>query len=325
MTASNTNLPHHKPFRPIKITERFSIMMKHLPHYAFLSLSLLATPLLAQTQLITLGTGTPVPNPERVGSSTAVIYNDTAYVFDIGPGAVHRAIQAASNGFPQLFPSNINHLFLTHLHSDHILDYPELASTFWWHRTKQISVYGPKGTQAMTNGYYDMLKADLDLRINGSQPIKNPDLYKTQVHEYEHGGWIVKDGGVTIEAFDVPHGHIKPAFGYKITTPDKSIVISGDTAYSEKLIEMSKGVDILVHEVLNDESLKKTPEKLAKYFLEAHTTSSAVAKIANAARPKLLVLSHVLNDDEPEESTAEQVRKHYDGKVVLAHDLDVFE
>lgn len=300
-------------------------MIRYLSFSVFLALSMLVSPAMAKTQVITLGTGTPVPNPNRAGFSTAVIYNDTAYLFDVGPGSVHRAIQAANNGFPQLNPTQINHLFLTHLHSDHILDYPELASTVWWRRTQQISVYGPTGTQDMTDGYYKMLQTDLDLRINGSQPIPDPEMYKTKVHEYQRGGWVVKDGDVTIEAFDVPHGNISPAFGYKITTPDKTIVISGDTAYSIKLIEMAKGVDILVHEVLNNESLRKTPEQLAKYFLEAHTTATAVAGVANAARPKLLVLSHVLNYAEPEESTAEQVREHYDGKVVLANDLDVFE
>ncbi|RUM55100.1 MAG: MBL fold metallo-hydrolase [Marinomonas sp.] len=300
-------------------------MIKQLSQCTLLSLGLVALPVLAKTQVVTLGTGTPVTNPERVGSATAVVYNDKAYLFDIGPGAVHRTIQAAANGFPQLHPTKIENLFITHLHSDHILDYGELASTLWWRRDNQISVFGPKGIQAMTNGYYDMLQVDLDLRLHGLQPVKNPELYKTKVTEYEHGGWVFKDGDVTIEAFDVPHGDIEPAFGYKITTPDKSIVISGDTGYSEKLIEMAKGVDILVHEVINDEALKKVSPAWQNYHSQAHTPAAELAKVANAVQPGLLVLTHLLFYAEPVESTAEQVRQHYDGKVVLANDLDVFE
>lgn len=300
-------------------------MIKQLSQCTFLALSLIALPVVAKTQVVTLGTGTPVPNPERVGSSTAVVYNDKAYLFDIGPGSVHRAIEASTNGFPQLYPTKIENLFITHLHSDHILDYAELASTLWWRRSHQVSVFGPKGMQAITNAYYDMLKVDLDLRINGIQPVASPELYKTKVTEYEHGDWVFKDGDVVIEAFDVPHGDIKPAFGYKITTPDKTIVISGDTGYSEKLIEMAKGVDILVHEVINDEALSKLSQDWQNYHKQAHTPASEVAKVANAAQPGLLVLTHLLYYAEPVESTAEQVRAHYNGKVVLANDLDVFE
>lgn len=300
-------------------------MIKQISQYALLSIGLVTVPALAKTQVITLGTGTPVTTPERVGSSTAVVYNDKAYLFDIGPGAVHRAIQAAANGFPQLAPTKIEHLFITHLHSDHILDYAELASTLWWRRDNQISAYGPKGIQSLTDGYYQMLQVDLDLRINGSQPVQSPELYKVKVNEYEQGGWVFKDGDVTIEAFDVPHGDIKPAFGYKITTPDKTIVISGDTGYSEKLIEMAQGVDILVHEVINDEALKKVSPAWQNYHSHAHTPATELAKVANATKPKLLVLTHLLYYAEPVQSTAEQVREHYNGKVVLANDLDVFE
>lgn len=300
-------------------------MLKKLSQLALSLCLAVAMPAFAQTRVVTLGTGTPVTNPDRVGSSTAVIYNDKAYVFDVGPGSVHRMIQAAAKGLPQLHPTRIEKVFLTHLHSDHVLDYPELASTLWWRRENHISVYGPTGLQGMAQGYYDMLKTDLDLRINGIQPVKDPTLYQTAIEEHAQGGWKVVDGDVTIEAFDVPHGDIKPAFGYKITTPDKTVVISGDTGYSEKLIEMAKGADILVHEVINDEALHKVSPAWQKYHSSAHTPASELARVASAANPGLLVLTHLLFYAEPVESTAEQVRAHYNGKVVLANDLDVFE
>ena len=177
----------------------------------------------------------------------------------------------------------------------------------------------------MAQGYYQFLATDINYRVSGKLPVKNPTFYQTIQHEYEKGGWVVKDGEVVIEAFDVPHGHVKPAFGYKITTPDKTIVISGDTAKSEKLIEMAKGVDILVHEVINEASLSKLSTFWQDYHSSYHTRTSELADIANKTKPKFLVLTHVLHYSAPIETTLSEVQQGYQGKVVLANDLDVFE
>ncbi|MEH6473534.1 MAG: MBL fold metallo-hydrolase [Halopseudomonas sp.] len=280
---------------------------------------------IADTQVVMLGTGTPVPDGDRAGPSTAVIYNGEAYIFDAGGGMVQRAIEAAEKkGIKALYPTNIKHLFLTHLHSDHVLDYSELAATYWWRRSAQLNAYGPKGLKSMTEGFYSMLSTDITLRTSGSQPVKNPTFYQVKVQEFDKGGWIIQDGDVTIEAFDVSHGDIDPAFGYKVTTPDKTIVISGDTAYDEKIAEIAKGVDILVHEVINEAGWSKLPKFWQKYHASSHTRTGELAKIASKARPGLLVLTHILHYKAPIESTLTEVQAGYDGKVVLANDLDVF-
>lgn len=280
----------------------------------------------ADTQVVMLGTGTPVPDAHRVGSSTAVVYNGKAYVFDLGPGSVHRAIEAAQEkGIKALYPTNISHVFFTHLHSDHILDYAELASTYWWRRTEQINAYGPTGLNAMTENYYKMVETDIQLRTSGLQPIKNPTYYQVLTQEYDHGGWTVKDGDVTIEAFEVPHGDIEPAFGYKVTTPDKTIVISGDTSYNQRLIEKAKGADILVHEVISEAGWSKLSKEWQTYHDEAHTRTSELIKVANQAQPKLLILTHVLHYSAPLESVLSEMKAGYNGKVVLGKDLDVYE
>lgn len=288
-------------------------------------LGLAAVTAQAETQVVMLGTGTPVPDADHSGPSTAVIYNGEAYLFDIGPGAVRSAIVAAQKkGIDALYPTKIKRLFITHLHSDHILDYPELASTYWWRRTDHISVWGPSGLNGMTQGYYDMLKRDIELRTTGLNPVKDPTGYQYTTHEYDQGGWTVNDGDVTVEAFEVEHGDIEPAFGYRITTPDKTIVISGDTRYSEKLVEMAKGADILVHEVICEEGWSKLPENWQHYHAEAHSKTSVVARVANEAKPGLLVLTHVLHYSAPRENTLDEVKAQYDGKVVLAQDLDIY-
>ncbi|NVK44536.1 MAG: MBL fold metallo-hydrolase [Oceanospirillaceae bacterium] len=291
-----------------------------------LGLAAATAPVQAETEVVLLGTGTPVPDADRSGPATAVVYNGEAYVFDAGAGMVRRAIEAAQKkGIEALYPTNIKHLFITHLHSDHVLDYSVLASTYWWRREAQLNAYGPTGLNAMTQGYYDMLQRDIELRTSGLQPVKHPTFYQVKTQEFDKGGWKIQDGDVTVEAFDVNHGDIEPSFAFRVTTPDKTIVISGDTTYSEALAEIAKGADILVHEVISEAGWSKLPENWQHYHAAAHTRTSELAKLANQARPKLLVLTHILHYSAPIETALTEVQAAYDGKVVLGNDLDVFE
>ncbi|WP_243977875.1 MBL fold metallo-hydrolase [Vibrio natriegens] len=279
----------------------------------------------AKTDVILLGTGTPVPDADRSGPSTAIVYNDTAFIFDAGGGMVQKAIEAAQKkGIKALYPTNIKHVFITHLHSDHILDISELAATYWWRRDDKVSLYGPVGTEKFVTGYYDMLSVDIGLRTSGKQPLKDPTNYQMNVTEYTESNTVYDQDGVKIEAFTVPHGDIRPAFGYKVTTPDKVVVISGDTAYSDKMIEIAKGADVLVHEVISEQGLSKLSEFWQKYHSTSHTRTSELAKIASEAKPKLLVLSHILHYSAPIESVLEEIQASYDGEVVLGNDLDIF-
>ena len=290
-----------------------------------LALAILSVTVQAETQVVILGTGTPVPDAERSGPGVAVIYNDTSYVFDAGGGMVQRAIEANQHlGIKALYPTNIKHLFITHLHSDHVLDYSELAATYWWRRTEKLKAYGSTGLQAMTDSYYDMMAIDIKLRTSGNQPVKNPDFYQVDVTEIAQDGAVLEDGEVTIEAFSVNHGSIKPAYGYKVITPDKTVVISGDTTYSETLIEKAKGVDVLIHEVISEAGWSQLPEVWQNYHAAAHTRTSELADIANKTRPGVLVLTHILHYSAPIETARTEIEALYDGKVVLANDLDVF-
>lgn len=279
----------------------------------------------AETRVIMLGTGTPVPNAERAGSGVAVIHNGEAYLFDLGHGTVQRAIQAwKTMDAPELNPIKIKNVFLTHLHSDHTLDYPELAATYWWRRDKQLHAYGPTGLQSMTNGYYDMQKMDISLRLNGNTPIRDADMYKVDVTEISKDGVIFNDNDVTVEAFTVSHGDIEPAYGYRITTPNKTIVISGDTTYNKNLIKNAKNADILIHEVISHEGWSALDKNWQNYHQLSHTLTTDLAKIANQTKPGLLVLTHVLHYGAPIETAYTEVVSHYDGKVALANDLDEY-
>ena len=277
-----------------------------------------------ETQVVMLGTGNPVPDAYRAGPSIAVIHKGEAYLFDIGAGAIQNAVTARYKyDIPSLYPSQICCVFLTHLHSDHTIDYSELAFTLWWRRRAPLSAWGPAGLEQTTNGMYEMMAVDTAIRTSGINPVRNPDGYKVDVTEISEGIVFQKDD-LTIEAFDVDHGMIKPAWGYRITTDDKSIVISGDTAFSEKLLEMSRSVDLLFHEVISDSGLRKTSEFWQEYHKKHHTTASDLGRLASEAQPGLLVLYHGLFYGVPEASVVDEVRTTYDGEVVLADDLDLF-
>jgi ribonuclease Z len=283
-----------------------------------------ATELAEATKIVMLGTGTPIPDANRAGTSVAVIHKGQAYLFDIGAGAVHNATRARYNHeIPSLYPSQVCRLFVTHMHSDHTLDYAELVYTLWWRRPGRLQAFGPPGMLEMTDGMHAMMAPDLRTRIASSQPVANPDGYKVDVSEIADG-FVFEQDGVRIEAFEVDHGDIKPAFGYRIDTSDRSIVISGDTAISERLLEMSRGVDVLIHEVISDSGLSKNSEGFQAYHRQSHTPASDLGRLASEARPGLLVLYHGLYYGVPEALILEEVKATYDGPVVLANDLDLF-
>lgn len=285
-----------------------------------------APPALADTQVIVLGTGTPVPDPDRVGASVAVVVDGRAYLFDAGSGALQRAIQAAEQyDIPGLQPQNVEYLFLTHLHSDHIHDVADFASSRWWSRQSRLRLFGPAGTVAYNAAMTEMATIEADLRAAGTpaQLITNREGFIAQASDISTG-LVFSNDDLRVEAFAVSHGDIKPAYGYKITTADKSLVISGDTAYSEKLAEMAAGVDLLIHEVMSGDRLATQSEFWQLYHGSSHTRASDVARIANQAQPGLVVLYHVLFFDASAEDIVAEVTRDYDGKVVMAQDLDRF-
>jgi ribonuclease Z len=277
-----------------------------------------------ETQVVVLGTSNPVPDAHRAGPGIAVIHKGEAYLFDIGGGVVQNAIKARYKyDIPSLYPSQICCVFITHLHSDHTLDYVELAYTLWWRRREGLFAWGPVGLRDMTENMYEMMAADTAIRTSGINPVENPDAYRIDISEITEGIIFEKDD-LTVEAFDVDHGGIKPAFGFRIVTDDKSIVISGDTAYSEKVLEKARGVDLLFHEVISDSGLSRTSEFWQSYHRQHHTTASDLGRLASEAMPGKLVLYHGLFYGVPEQLIVDEVRATYDGDVVLANDLDVF-
>lgn len=281
-----------------------------------------------------LGTGTPLPDPDRSGPSTAIVVDASAYLIDAGTGVVRRAAAAREKGLQALAPTNLRVAFLTHLHSDHTLGLPDLILTPWiMGRKEPLELYGPPGTQAMVSHLLEAYAVDIATRSEGLEH-SNKTGYKVNVHEIK-AGVVYKDDNVTVTAFPVKHGSLA-AFGYRFSTPDRVIVISGDTSPTGAIAENCRGCDILIAEAYTKASFDLVNPAWQQYRLAFHTSPQELGEIASKAKPGLLILYHRGNagcdqagtkecrETGDEEHLLKEVRQAYAGKVVAAHDLDVY-
>jgi ribonuclease Z len=272
------------------------------------------------TSVIMLGTGTPRPSPEAMGPATAIVVGKRVFLVDAGTGVERRLVAA------HLPPDGVAALFVTHLHSDHVLGLADLIFTSWVvGRSKPFPAYGPHGLSAMTQHLYAAFKEDIEIRTRGLEK-ESPGGYRIAVHEIKPG--VVYDsGGVKVTAFLVNHGAWKEAYGYRFDTPNRSIVLSGDTRPSEALVRIATGVDILIHEVQPSDSAlhpgSRTAADWAAYVREYHTTALQLGELANRIQPKLLVVSHD-GRRAPRAQILADIQRSYSGKVVLAEDLQRF-
>jgi ribonuclease Z len=278
------------------------------------------------TKIAFLGTGNPNADPEHSGPSVAIIVNATPYIIDFGPGVVRQAAALSTEyggplaGFDV---ATITRAFLTHLHSDHTIGYPDLILTPWvLGREEPLQVYGPKGIQEMTDHILQAYTEDIKMRLYGKEEANNLG-WRVEAHEIDEGT-IYKDKNITVDAFLVKHGSWPQAFGLKITTPDRTVCVSGDARPSENLIESCQGVDILVHEVYSQKGFESRDEHWQGYHVSFHTSSLELAEIGSKVKPKLLILYHQLYWGTTDDDLLEEVRSKYDGEVVSAKDLDIY-
>ncbi len=276
----------------------------------------------SRTRVVLLGTGTPGPIPDRSGPATAIVVNDVAYLVDFGPGVVRRANAAfLDKGINGLEPTALRVAFVTHLHSDHTVGYPDLIFTPWTiGRRVPLEVYGPKGLKAMTEHILEAYRVDIETRTNadGNQRAF-PQGHEVHAHEIAAGP-IYKDANVTVTAFATKHA--MESYGYRFDTADRSIVVSGDTNPTQATIDACHGCDVLIHEAITPAALAARPEGFQRFASKFHTTTTQLSELATKAGPKLLVLYHYnsLSADE----LNEEMRAHYPGRFAVGRDLDVY-
>ena len=277
------------------------------------------------TRLILLGTkgGPPLARSGRSNSANLLLINDVPYLVDCGYGVTRQMIVAGVN------PGRTRYIFLTHHHSDHTLEYGTLLYQAWLSpRRPQIQVYGPKGTAEMTRTAFDTQKLDIAVRIE-DEGMKEPRTM-VQVEELAAEGLVMENADVRVTCCRVRHPPIRDSFAFRFDAKDRSIVISGDTAYSPKLIRLASNADVLVHEALYlpavDQIVARAANapRLRQHITTSHTTTEEIGRVAAEAGVKTLVLSHLIPGDEPavpEEKWLEGVRKHYTGRAVVGRDL----
>ena len=230
------------------------------------------------TQVVLLGTGTPPADPDRSGPATAVVVNDVPYLVDFGAGVVRRAKSAmVDKGITALDPIKLRVAFVTHLHSDHTVGYPDLILTPWViGRRVPLEVYGPSGIKHMTEHVLEAYREDYAARARDRKLYTVgafPEGHGVNAHEIRPG-LIYKDANVTVTAFATKH--TLESYGYRFDTADRSIVISGDTNPTQATIDACNGCDVLIHEVLTLEWLAKRKD-FQNYAAQHHTTTAQLS------------------------------------------------
>jgi ribonuclease Z len=287
-------------------------------------LAVATAPVVAQEQQIRvtlLGTGCPPPVMNRFGPSTLVEAGGQKYIFDAGRGALQRLAQLGVRW------QDIEGVFLTHLHSDHVVGFPDLWLTGWLivpGRSVPLRVWGPAGTIAMMSHLQQAYEYDIRIRIqnDGASP-EGVALLVKDISE----GVVYERSGVKVTAFEVDHAPVKPAFGYRIDYAGRSVVLSGDTRVSENLIRHAQGVDLLVHEVFAPATLERAgvPPARAKNIIDYHTTPEQAGKVFTRLKPKLAVYSHICMPTATEQDLLPATRKTYTGPLQLGEDLMAIE
>ena len=239
-------------------------------------------------RVVILGSGTPRLDIDRFSQSILVEAGDERLLFDTGRGTAIRLSQMNVN------LSSVNNIFFTHLHSDHIVGFPDVLMTGWvYQREKTLNIFGPSGTKNFVDNIKDAFNEDIKIRLEKPEELKMPGL-KTYVKEISDG-LVYRSKNVEVHAINVDHGGgVEHAYGYKINYKDKSVVISGDTNYSEELVNAANDVDILIHEIAAAPSSLINKSEKVRGIMNYHTTPEELTKIINQTKAKFTVLNHVL-------------------------------
>jgi len=273
------------------------------------------------TRVVLLGTkGGPTPGVARAAPATLIVVDGKAWVVDCGNGVAN---QLAKAGMPL---ERLARIFVTHNHSDHVADVGNLIELAWSSGLKTpVTVHGPPPIKAIVRDQLAALAYDVEARIR--EEGRSPLVPLVSVDERADPGQIVRDGGTTVTSALVDHETIKPAFAYRFDTPGRSIVISGDTRYSDNLVALAKGADLLIHEAIYGPAIDtmggENAPTLRDHLRRSHTVAEQVGLVATRAGVKKLVLSHLVPGG-PQITDAmwvAAVRKTWAGPLVIGRDL----
>jgi ribonuclease Z len=267
-------------------------------------------------RMIVLGSGNPLPDPERAGPSTLVRTSIGDLLFDCGRGVLMRAAAAGSGA------AAVHGLFLTHLHSDHTTDLNDVVTSRWIasFQPNPLRVVGPPGTASLVAAVEAMLELDIGYRMAHHADLDWAPI--TDVVECERGAALV-EGTVRVTVAPTNHAPVRPTVGYRVDDGTASVVIAGDTVPCDGLDELCTGADMLVHTVVRRDLIEALGLPRLLDVLDYHSSVEDAARTAARNGVGTLVLTHpvpapLLEDEPTWESMA---RQHFDGAVVVARDL----
>lgn len=271
-------------------------------------------------QVIILGSGNPIPHPDRAGPSTLVRTEVGDLLFDCGRGVLMRSAAVGSG------PAAFRAVFLTHLHSDHVTDLNDIFTMRWAmsFEPSPLPVFGPEGTLDLLKATEAMLEADIRYRLDHHEDLRwRPSATVTEVS----GGVVFEDGAVRVTAAPTDHRPVRPTFGFRVDEANKSVVIAGDTVPCAGLDQLCIGADVLVHTVVRRDLIEQIGIPRVNDVLDYHSSVPDAAKTADRAGVRILVLTHLVPPPAPgtEQEWIDQAEEHFTGEVVLAADLTTLD
>ena len=285
--------------------------------------------------VITTGTGAPLPDPKRVGPQAVVVAGDQILVFDTGPGSTRKLLLTG------LIVTSVNALFLTHYHSDHISDLGEFMLQHWTGAgaTEPLKIYGPTGVEEVVAGFLAAYQLDRGYRIDHhGTDVMPPSGFGAVAHTFDLGTDLMSSevvyeaGDVQVIAFNVDHPPVVPAVGFRVNYKDRSVMITGDTIYSDSLIQHAMGADLMVSDALNHKMSQWTADagrdvdnnlsSVTEDIQESHIRPEEAALVAKEAGVPVLIITHVLPPvpDQLINPFLRDARAIYGGELRMAND-----
>lgn len=267
-----------------------------------------------------LGTGTPIPTPDQFGPSVLVQAGGKNLLFDCGRGCTTRLAQV-----DRKLVSGIEHLFVTHLHSDHIVGIDDLWLNGWTQgRNSPLKVAGPTGTKRFFKYLREAFNEDINIRIKKGLPATTDGIGMAMT-DLSDDRIVFDEDGVIVTAFLVDHRPVEPAFGFRVDFAGRSVVISGDTTPSPNLVKHAAGADVVIHEVMSPSQIGYVRDKFTdsqfKAIVGIHTTAEEAGKIFAEISPRLAVYYHTRNTVSDVSSLISETRKYYQGPLEISRDL----
>jgi len=284
-------------------------------------------PLAAQApagdRLVLLGTGGgPTPKAIRAAPAAALMIGGQLHVLDAGNGAARQAVLA---GLPL---KALAHIWISHLHNDHVADAFTLPWLAWSGAlTTAVTVHGPAGLQAMRAGWEAFARIDIETRMADEG---RPDLRRLLAVSEIAPGLLLDAGGVRVTAARVAHPPLTDSFAFRFDWAGRSLVYSGDTAPCPALIALARGADTLVQEAMFLPALDRliasesNAPSLRAHLLASHTTAEQAGEVAAAAGVKRLVLTHFVPGGDPGISDSDwrqAAAQAFSGEIVVGRDL----